>query len=595
MMATKIDQNIYNGVRTRADTLMGMYSARNKDFETYEKMYLMEWSSAPKTDDVKITISPDARNAVLGAKRLLVATDPIFSVPDDQKDHLEKSEEIEQTCGRMWTMAGRAARMPIHYSAVESAVLYGECHIAITSTQALVDMAKTPIMKTRAERLAKLTPYIFEVWNPKFGYPEFDVYGLSAYLRQVKVRIGELPARFGQMGEEYAIGRESTEEVTLNIWYDVENYVAWVDEQAFVAEPHKLPFIPVSVSITEGSRLFDKPEQQRQPLLYGIAKSGFWERENLNLTVLYTNVYHIGLNPTFLHTAPPSNPDKQLRFDASTPGGVIDMEPGESFVPMVTKGILDPSFNAGLDIAERKFAETTIFRQALGEPMTGSPAFSTVALMSQSGRLPLITYQKMAGEAIGNAMELALQWYRDSGGKQVVGYCKPSDVPDNLRIDCKLDINLPQDKLQQANIATMLTRDGVASTEWVRKEILNIEQSQNMDEDIQSERAFGSMTGAYIQARGQTYVQQILQQMQAQQGVPPGAQPPVPPEGSPPGAPPMPPDVNPMGGPQSVGAEGPGFNPGMGGLPPNMAGMIPPGEQTAPPELGMPPGMGGGF
>lgn len=579
-MAVKVDQNIYADARTRSETLMGIYGQRNNDFEAYEKMYLMEWSNSPKLDGVKVTISPDARNAVLGAKRLMVATDPIVSVANDQKEHIENADDIEMSANRMWAMAGRAARAPIHYAAVESALLYGEVHIAVTSTQALVELAKTPSMKQRATRLNMLTPFIFECWNPKYGFPEFDIFGLSAYLRQVKLNVGELPARFGETGSVFAEGRLSTEEITLNIWYDVENYVAWVDEQVLVAEPHKLGNIPVSVTITEGSRLFDKPEQQRQPLLYTVNKSGLWERENLNLTVLYTNIYNIGLNPTFIHNAPPSNPTKEFRFDASVGGGVIDFEPGESLIPMTNKGIVDPAFSAGLEIAERKFNESTVYKQAFGEPMGGSPGFSTVALLSQSGRLPLICTQKLAAEAIGNALEIALQWYRES--KPVKGYCKPSDVPDNLRLDVKLDVNLPQDKLQQANIASMLAKSGVASLEWVRGNILNIEQSTDMTEDIKAEQFFDAMAMQYLQTKmqeaqiKQQQAQMAQQQPQLGQGMPP-QQGPMPAE-------------QPMGGPVPVGAEGEGFNPGMGGLPPAAAGMIPPGEQT---DQALPPGFGG--
>lgn len=568
MAKSKVDNDIFASVKDRAQELETMYSERNAQYELYERMYLLDWQDKPNEDGIRVTISPDPRNKVLGAKRLLVATDPMFSISEDMD--IDNADDLEVAAKRLWTQAGRAARMPVHYMAVESALLYGEVHIAITSTADMLERAKSGKKNiARLERLAAMTPYLFNVWNPKQGYPEFDIAGLRGYYRKVDVRVYELAGRFGDAVTGVIEGRSPSDEVELSIWYDDDNYAVWVDSSPIIAEPHGLPFIPVSCTLTGGSMLFEKPEEQRQPLLYTVAKSSMWERENLAYTTLYTNLYNIGINPTFIHNAPPNNPDKKLSMDFSARGGVIDLEAGESLQPMATKGILDPSFGQALQIAEAKVSESTIYSQALGEPLSGSPAFSTVALLSQSGRLPLIESQKLVGEAIADCMEKALLWYREGKALKSLGI-KPSDVPEYLQMDVKLDVDLPQDKLQMANIAGMLTRadNPLTTKEWAREKVLNIGQSGKMDEDIISEKMF--------EVLAQQYMQQRIQQQQAQQQAQG-----MPPEGVPPEA-----------GAVSVGAEGMGMNPGMGGLPPQMAGMIPGMGDGMMPE-GMPPEMGG--
>lgn len=576
-MANKVDDAIYSEARSHAQELEQVYGARDTLFERYERMYLLDWQDKPNVDGVRVTISPDPRNKVLGAKRLLIATDPVFSVP--ASDDIDNSDDIEQAATRLWVQAGRAARMPVHYMAVESALLYGEVHIAITSTADMVERAAKG-SKARMERLAAMTPYLFSIWNPRYGYPEFDIAGLRGYYRKVDVKVSELAGRFGEAVQPIVESHQLTDEVELSIWYDDVNWAVWVNTQPIIAEPHELPFIPVSVTITGGSMLFEKPEQQRQPLLYTVEKSSMWERENLALTTLYTNLYNIAINPTFLHTAPPGNPTKVLSPDFSKQGGVIDLEAGERLEPMVTKGILDPSFQQALQIAEQKLTESTIYSQALGEPLTGSPAFSTVALLSQSGRLPLIETQKLVGEAIADTMEKALLWYR-SGKPCKALQIKPSDIPEYLQLDVQLDVDLPQDKLQMANIAGMLTRadNPLTTKEWARENILNIGQSTKMEEDILAEKMFEALAQQYLnQALAQQYLMKRLQQAQAQ---PPVQVPQQQGEGIPPGATPVP-----------VGAEGQGMNPAMGGLPPQMAGMIPGMGEGQMPE-GMPPEMGG--
>jgi hypothetical protein len=576
MATTKIDNTIYSDARDKGALLKQMYSQRDNDFDVYNKMYLLNWDDQPSGDGVMVTISPDARNRLLGAKRLLTSTVPKASVTD--KD-IEKKDQIEQACQKIIYQSGRSARMPLHYSAVEAALLYGEIHMAINDT-ALMAAKASKRNKMRAEQLAKLTPFLIEVWNPRYGYPEFDAYGLSGYMRQVQVMIGELAARFGQVGEDYALGKNPTTKETLNIYYDVENYAAWIGNTPMIAEPHGLPFIPVSCTLVDGSSLFDKPEEQRQPLLYGYSKSKLWERQNLSMTVMYSNIFNVGINPTFVHTAPQGNPDKKMTWDGSTPGGVIDLEYGEAFSPMVTKGIIDPSFNQGLEIAERKGEESTLYSQALGQPMQGSPAYSTVSLLSQSGRLPLIATQKMAEVAFGSALEMCMTWYKQNGDSLKDWPVKPSDLPETLQIECKIDIDLPQDKLQMANVSGMLLEKGITDREWVRKNIMNIEENQTMDEAVATDRMFEAMVTAYMQSA----IPQMVQELSAQTAQQPGMQPPMAPQENVPqglGAAQMqPPDMAQMGQ---------GFDTGQGGMPAAMAGQMP---MQGPIDQQIPAGMG---
>ena len=322
------------------------------------------------------------------------------------------------------------------------------------------------------------------------------------------------------------------------------------------------------------------------------------------MTVLFTNVFNLGVNPTFVHTAPASNPDKKLTWDASVPGGVIDLEPGERMEPMIRKGIIDESFGIAIETAERKGIESTMYRQTLGEPLSGSPSFSLSSMMSQSGRLPLIQTQRMCGEAIAGAMEDAIYWYKELG-QAVEGYMKPSEIPDNIQLEVTLEVDLPQDKLQMANIANMLASgdDPITSKEWVRDAFLQMGQTHDEDEKIFTEKATQILVQQYLQSRVQAeqmrlQQQQQQQQMQQQGGLPPQG---MPPQG--PGGQQIPPEIlaqmqaqggqPPQGDPRMMGSgggpgvDGPGFNPGMGGLPPGAAGNLPiPGG--LPPEEQMP-------
>ena len=192
-MGNDLDLDIYNEAKEHAEDLLSTYGKRNKEFEDYEKMFLLDWQNKPDLEGIKITISPDPRNAILGVVRLMTMTDPIFSVPDNIGEKFDSADRLEQAAARWWLESGKVAGIPVHRDAVLSGALYGEVHIAVSSTQDMLDYLKgvsgsNKSMKAvikRAERLVQRTPFLFEVWNPKSGYPEFDSLGLSAYYRKV--------------------------------------------------------------------------------------------------------------------------------------------------------------------------------------------------------------------------------------------------------------------------------------------------------------------------------------------------------------------------------------------------------------------------
>jgi len=260
---------------------------------------------------------------------------------------------------------------------------------------------------------------------------------------------------------------------------------------------------------------------------------------------------------------------------------VVHLVAGEQFAPLLNKGLIDPAVQQGLQIAIQKGQESTLYPQALGAPIEGDSTFSELALLSQSGRLPLISTQRRGGWGISQLMEMCLAMMKASGTGVKAPYIdlNASDIPEYVQIETKLDVKLPQDKLQQANIAVMLTQgdNPVVSNEWSRKEILNIPQSGNMDRQIWTERAANMMY--------QTWVEQQLQQQQmAQQAQMAGGMP-----GQ------MQPGQNGQGAEQLPAQEmqaGPMMPEGQGqqiqgGLPPQMGGMMPGAGQGAMPPEGM--------
>jgi hypothetical protein len=503
-------------MRDHGKDVKTLFSARNTMLEEMDKMFLLPDSVTvtksrrrSQDQDTKRTLSPDPRDNLLGAWRLMIATDPQFEIPHNLNDAVavEQSSKMEQAAQVMWFASGRAQDTPVHFDALLSGMLYDEMHLAVTPTDEIVKNVAggSRAAIARAELLARRTPYLFEVWNPKNGFYERDNLGLTFYYQEQAMKAGQVMDRYGEVARRVLGGRSRYADVTLCRAWDLQSHGTWIAEASipFAFGDHALPFIPVVQQKFNGSRLFTKHEENTQPFLYGILKSGMWDRANLALTVYFTLLFALGTNPLFVYTA--EKEGKKLNVTYDNIGGMATIKTGETLTTMFRQ-VVDPEMLRGMEITEAKMTQSTIYRQALGEALTGDAPFAALSLLHQAGRLPLINAKRQGGWGMGKAVELALRWMKADKKKASAKYrdlvveLDASQIPDDFEVDCVLEIDLPQDKLQASVIADRITSgdDPLASREWARRNVLQIGQSDKMQEQIWSEKAAGLRAMQYF-------------------------------------------------------------------------------------------------
>lgn len=487
----------FEEVVEHSQALVSAYANRNSMYDELEDMYLLKPRELPRVRGnwIKQTVSPAPRNKLNGMVRLLTATEPHFRMPYEltDADAQKSSDMIEKMAGAIWQACGVVNKRPLHHDVVFSACLYGEVNIAVSLTQDLYNSMPNE-KKMRVKSIMENSPVIFRVLPAKRCYPEFDSLGLSAHLYKKSETVQRIISFYGKLARELE-NRKRMEKVILNEYWNDTVHTVWVDgvEEPLIHEEHDLPFIPISTAVVEGSEMFSEEEQQqtRQPLLYGLWASKIWERECLMLTAIYTNVYTMAASPQLVYKR--NMDDRELSIDYSVPGSIVHIANNESVEPLMKVGI-DQSLITGLEIADKAIEESTIYAQTLGEPLGGNPPFSSVALLSQAGRQPLIPYQRISGYIIADAMKKALHMLRDAGGSfSVFGSSgrneyKASDIPEAFELDVYLEPDLPQDMRQNAAVAVQLVREGLISRRYAMEKHLNIEQPDTMMKDIWVER-----------------------------------------------------------------------------------------------------------
>lgn len=510
------DKNKFNDIQSYAKEIMAGFDDRDALYEDIDEAYLLKDTDLPTYDWIKKTISPDARNKTIGAVRLLTAADPKWKVPREKnKTSLDETiaSQVERAAEMIWNAAGRLRRNPIHYTATLSALLYGQIDISVADMSKIIAAENNPVRKRRIEKASRRTPLHFEVLSPRICYPIYDAFGLAAHYTYREMKKIDVVSRWGKIAEDQLAGKKDTQAVNYSEYWDDEFHAVWVESETepVLFEPHNLPFIPIASAIIEGGELFEDPEYQRQPFLYTMIKSNLHARQSLMLTLMYSDVFSTGANPTMVYTR---NGEKPLTIDYNTPGGLVGIEPGEKLEPL-NKAVIDPAMRELYSVAENKASESTIYSQTLGEPLGGNAPYSMVSLLSQAGRLPLVPYQRMLSSVISDAMMMGFDLLRTNGtklltvGPQETGIeLDLNEVPEDIELIGHLDIDLPQDEFQQARIAMEVTRAGLVSKERARDRYLGISQSDEESKQILKEN--------YVDATAQMRFQLKMAEMQAQ-------------------------------------------------------------------------------
>jgi hypothetical protein len=498
-----------------------------------DEMINMEWESKIERKDVKQTISPEPHNQFMGAKRLMSSTQPHINISAELNGPIPKDdiERMEYFCRAVLHQSGRINGQPVNEEIVDSLLRYGISFTSVNDTSDVVDWQKdslTPPSKARAyrnERLMKTTPFLIKPLNPRMCACELGAMGLEAFYYQSETTVAEMISMYGI--REAWKSMKPNEKIKYHEYFDLDVHFSWVEDGA---EPligaqtdgaHDLQVIPIEVQLGEGSNMSATWENKVHPFLYAIHKGELWERLNLELTVMYTSLFNVASNPTFKFTG--ADPDETLDIDWSTIGGVIRLQDGQDFRVM-ERDVFNKDMMQGYSIAEQMVSESGIYKQTLGQPMAAGTAFSSLSLLSQAGRLPLSAPQRASSWTFGAIFENILGRVRDGKairtvkGESELLEIKPDIIPENITVSVVVDVDMPQDKLQNANVASMVVDRGLASKEWARESLLNINSPGEMEKDIVKENITNILLQEFATGNMERMItQRVMQQMQQQQ------------------------------------------------------------------------------
>lgn len=492
------------------------------EIEVYDEIYHLEAPKAtpPGWDehDIVHVVSPTGANKVNGVAHLLSATEPIIKI-DGQRANL-----LETKCKKMLSESNKFTGTKLEQDMAVSAALHSEIHVVAKDISTILkEQNLKAIQKKRYERLFQRTPFIFSIVNAKQVFTDYSANGDLIMWFEKYIAYGDvLKIEYG--GEASKL--KDDKEYTVYDGYTLENRLIYVEEDGLTLKfgKHNLSELPVVSVMVNGNSLFHEPEKKRKPFLYNYWKSGLYEAENILLSAMITHTKATGFGPVLIGKKnPSSSEDFAISIDNQGPIRTIFAEGGE-VAPSQMQAYSRELPEAQV-LIKSLTDESTMYSQALGQPVAGNQAFSTIALLSQAGRLPITPIQKGVEHALSGIFTYVLNDIKENN--QCPEFLTSIEVPDSFMVDVTMDVNLSQDAFREAQIASQLR--GLMSDEMIRQEVLHITDNDAMVEKIWTEQADNELFKAMLPGMIQEF-QTMLQQMkggpqQPQQPQQPGQQP----------------------------------------------------------------------
>lgn len=496
-------------MRTVRDNLITNYGERDRLLERYEEVYFMKGEEKPKglkidEQDIKITVSSSGRDAVIGLKRILDSGDVQIKV-EGQGGNQDKVEAGLKT---MLRMSGQYKIASVEKDLNLSAALHGPASLAVELVDDLIAAQSKTVIEDggtgygenvqykneyviqQLKVIKKETPFLFHVVSARQSYPLFGAYGMIGFCRKYKLRGVEIADRWG------VECKDPTAEYDVKDFFYYEKRLVEADgiteplmAVEWVTRNNKGEIIgsiniPVFTRFSGGSSLFDKPEDQSQPLLYAKVKGNWDKRENLFWTYLFTGIDQQGIPGPVLMLDPESSTD----FDIEYRRGIRVIH-GKG--QLADNQVIDGDVLRMSDMLKTEAAAQTIQPQTLGQNTAGT-TFSQFALASKAGLIPAIDPKEAMEALYTDAFRHILQRIKTEDIQNDL--IQAVDIPEKFKLTVTLAPDLEQDDLRNAQIATQLLNSGATvSKEWVNSNILKIADTGEMYKQKKIEELMDAM------------------------------------------------------------------------------------------------------
>jgi len=478
----------FDEIRNKATELEDQFIARNTLYTDLEKMYAMDWSDKPKDQFVKATMSPEPHNVVNTIARILSTTEPAFNVKPnaDSESSRKNADKFEVAMREMARRSNEQQNEDSLRELVMSLSIFGEAVLKIA------DLRPGKFYRGKKDAFENfpqnLTPIVFKVLHPSQVFYERADYGLAVVVEKRERTVGDVRRSWGDRAGELVTRRDS-DTVTFYEYWDYTPFgetgtrCVWCDEmRAPILEPveHGFDFLPYTVRSANAVAFLSDPAYRNVSMLYPLHKGAIWQRQNLMLSVIATNV-QLFANPKWVSK---TGDGRAISIDFNMPGGNIPLRAGETIEPLMRQLVPREVYDL-VTLLGRMSEESTIPRVVSGASPGGVSAGFAINLLAQGGKLAIYPIEQAASALMSDATQIALAWIEN--GKFPVNLGGGMEItPDDAKkyryaIDVKLRAAMPQDKIATGSLWNQIINAGWGDPRTAWEEMGYSNASEMMD------------------------------------------------------------------------------------------------------------------
>lgn len=507
---------------------------RDAAFVYYEKLYHGEWELPDKIKElgwVRAVKSTDPHDSVETGRRILSGLNP--RVKWQPLDESETSRRFANHMEKIlkWHLKAANSRRSkrVEGEIVQSALLYDAVAANIIDMDWHIRIVKERGGDTKAlERWRRMGRFVINVYNPRNVHVRRNSFGLeSVLLRQIRPA-GDVVKEWSSSSKKLNRLAEEGQNIIYNDFMDHEDRCVWVCDRSggliaeIVRDEHGLDFIPWA-AVMGGSELEYERRHQHHPLLYSVRSSGDWETQNIVLSLAMSEIIAKAAYPELAEEGP--NPDNTV-IDYGDPAKQAKVPPGNT-LRSIPKNPIDRSLLEIQDRMAAKIGRSTVSHVLQGGQIPAGVAFSTLNLVTQTALGALKPAQDLAQRALSEILRLMIMWsihtkipligYDDDKkslefGRQIALDLDSIDEQD-IYIDVELAPDVPTDRMQRANAASLMVQYGYPR-EYALED-LGVDDPQTAILRWTRERILQEKINARLQAETQLIMSQV--QLAAQQ------------------------------------------------------------------------------
>ena len=510
----------------------------------YDKMDHVDWSPPPKLMELqgfRAAPSTDPHDAIRTGTSVLSAQDeritlqPLAANPETK----QKANENERALKWLMDQVNQRRQGTVQKSVVRSSLKYDEVVAQVIDLDYQIENKEIFGGDTKREKAARrYGRFVVNTYHPNDVHVLYSGYMPEAVLLVQKRKAKDVMNEWGKLASKLKKLAEDDAEVTYYDYMDYDDHVVWCtgdrdDEMVceIMKEEHEMPFLPWACRVG-GDTMEHAAEHRRRPLLYSIMQADSWHTQNVARSLLISEVMFYAMAPRTKEETPLGSPtvESTTVIDHNSPGRTINVTPGHTLDQMQPPG-LDPSLREIGAMLQAEMAKSTLANVLQGGDVAPGEAFASLNLRTQTAVGSLKPAKELSEFALADIYTLFLL-YANYTKNDIKGYgtekanlgeeyvIRHNEIdPEAIYLSVELTPDVPLDRQQKANTASMALQSGILSKERAMED-MGITDPDQVTEEIYMEQMMEARITDIVQtimAQGQLAIQQQQMAMQQQQ------------------------------------------------------------------------------